>query len=173
MKLLDMIPLPYRILGGVLGLIAILGATYFYGLSTGSAKADTAIAEFSAEKNAQIAELEKKNAELSNRVQIEYVDRVNTIREREYIYRDVATNTVPTQQNMSNGWVEVHDASAALRLPNTGLASDGAPSSVSDIQSLAVVVSNYSRCQQNAQQLALLQQWISENRERIEKENKR
>lgn len=173
MKLLNIIPLPYRILGGVLGFIALLGGAYFYGLSIGSARADVEIAEFAAEKNGQIANLERENAELSNRVQVEYVDRVNTIREKEYIYRDVATNTVPSQQNMSRGWVEVHDASAGQRLPSTTVAADGTSSNVSDVQSLAVVVSNYSRCQQNAQQLALLQQWINENRARIEEENKK
>jgi len=168
-----MIPLPYKLLAAA----AIIVGVFVFGYMKGSAYAEAELARFAAEKSEQIAELEKKNAEISNNVVTEYVDRVNTIREKEYVYRDIAQNSVPSQSVMSNGWVYTHDISATSSDADASRASDASPSGVTDTQALLGIIGNYNRCLQNSQQLTSLQQWINDNKRAVdemaeEKKNK-
>ena len=163
--MLGMIPLPYKLLAGA----ALIIGVFFYGYMKGSAYAEAELARFAQKHAEQVAALEKKNAEISNNVQVEYVDRVNTIREKEYVYRDIAQGSVPSQSVMSNGWVYTHDISATNGNADPARASDAAPSGITDVTALVGIIGNYSRCQQNAQQLASLQRWINENKEAIDK----
>lgn len=163
-----MIPLPYKLLAGA----ALIVGVFFYGYTRGSVHAEAELAKFAAEKNKQIAELEKKNAQISNDVQVEYVDRVNTIKEKEYVYRNIAKTSVPAQHDLSNGWVYTHDASASARDADAARASDASPSGITDNTALATIVSNYSRCLQNNQQLISLQRWVDDNKRAIEEAEK-
>jgi hypothetical protein len=162
--MLGMIPLPYKLLAGA----ALLAGVFFYGYTKGSAHAEAELARFSAEKSAQVVELEKKNTEISNNVVTEYVDRTNTIREKEYVYLDAAKNSVPSQHVMSNGWVYTHDISATSGNADSTRASDASPSGIADTTALVGIITNYSRCQQNAEQLRQLQQWISQNKAAVD-----
>jgi glutamate synthase domain-containing protein 3 len=159
-----MIPLPYKLLAGA----ALLAGVFFYGYMKGSAYAEAELARFSAEKSAQIVELEKKNTEISNNVVTEYVDRTNTIREKEYVYLDTAKNSVPSQHDMSNGWVYTHDLSATSGDADATRASDASPSGITDTTALLTIISNYANCQTNAEQLRQLQQWIIQNKEAVD-----
>ena len=161
----SMIPLPYKLLAGA----ALIAGVFFYGYMKGSVYAEAELARFSAEKSKQIAELEKKNTEISNKVVTEFVDRTNTIREKEYVYRDIATKSVPAQHDMSNGWVYAHDASAASGDADPARASDASPSGIKDNEALLTIFSNYSRCEQNAEQLIALQKWIADNKAAVDK----
>jgi len=118
-----MIPLPYKLLAGA----ALIIGVFFYGYMKGSAYAEAELQRFSAKASTQVAELEKKNAEISNNVVTEYVDRTNTIREKEYVYIDTAKNIVPSQSVMSNGWVFTHDASATGSDADATRSSDASP----------------------------------------------
>jgi hypothetical protein len=160
-----MIPLPYKLIAGV----ALLAGVFFYGYMKGSAYAEAELARFSAEKSAQIAELERKNSEISNQVVTEYVDRVNTIREKEYVYLDAAKNSVPAQHNLSNGWVYTHDLSASSGNADPARASDASSSGIKDNTALLTIISNYATCQTNAEQLRQLQQWIIQNKAEVDK----
>ena len=155
-----MIPLPYKLLAGV----ALLFGVFVFGYMKGSASADIAIANFAADKNKQIAELEKNNSEISTKVVTEYVDRTNTIREKEYVYRDVIKNNVPSQFTMSNGWVHTHDASASSSDADATRASDASSSGIEDTTALLAIIRNYAICQSNAVQLTELQRWVNENK---------
>lgn len=159
-----MIPLPYKLMAGA----ALLVGVFIFGYMKGSAYAEAELARFSAEKSKQVAELEKKNTEISNKVVTEYVDRTNTIKEKEYVYRDIATKTVPAQHDMSNGWVYAHDASATSGDADPARASDASPSGIKDNEALLTIFNNYSRCLQNSQQLIGLQQWIVENKTAVD-----
>ena len=159
-----LIPLPYKLLAGA----ALIIGVFFYGYMKGSAYAEAELARFSAKANQQIAELEKKNTEISNKVQIEYVDRVNTIKEKEYVYRNIAQTSVPPQYIMSNGWVYTHDISASAGDADAARASDASASGIKDNEALFTIISNYSRCMQNNQQLISLQKWINDNRAAVE-----
>jgi hypothetical protein len=134
----------------------------------GSAYAEAELARFSAQKSEQIAELERKNSAISTEVVTEYVDRTNTIREKEYVYLDAAKNTVPSQHVMSNGWVYTHDLSATSGDADATRSSDASPSGIADTTALVGIITNYSRCQQNAEQLRQLQQWIIQNKEAVD-----
>ncbi len=164
-----MIPLPYKLLA----IGAALVGVFVFGYMKGSAYAEAELARFSAEKSAQIAELERKNSEISTQVVTEYVDRTNVIKEKEYVYRDIAQNSVPSQHVMSNGWVYTHDVSARADNADPTRASDATPSGIADTTALVGIIGNYSRCQQNAEQLIALQKWITDNKAAIEELNKK
>lgn len=159
-----MIPLPYKLLA----IGAALVGVFVFGYMKGSAYAEAELARFSAQKSEQIAELERKNSAISTEVVTEYVDRVNTIREKEYVYLDAAKNTVPSQHVMSNGWVYTHDISATSGDADATRSSDASPSGIADTTALVGIITNYSRCQQNAEQLRQLQQWIIQNKEAVD-----
>ena len=162
-----MIPLPYKLLAGA----ALIIGVFFYGYMKGSAYAEAELQRFSAKASTQVAELEKKNAEISNNVVTEYVDRTNTIREKEYVYIDTAKNIVPSQSVMSNGWVFTHDSSATASDADPTRASDASSSGITDTRALVGIITNYSRCQQNAQQLIALQKWIADNKTEVDRIN--
>ena len=159
-----MIPLPYKLLAGA----ALMAGIFVFGYMKGSAYAEAELARFSAQKSEQIAELERKNSAISTEVVTEYVDRTNTIREKEYVYLDAAKNTVPSQHVMSNGWVYTHDLSATSGNADATRSSDASPSGIADTTALVGIITNYSRCQQNAEQLRQLQQWIIQNKEAVD-----
>lgn len=162
-----MIPLPYKLLAGA----ALIIGVFFYGYMKGSAYAEAELQRFAAKASQQVADLEKKNAEISNNVVTEYVDRTNTIREKEYVYIDTAKNVVPSQSVMSNGWVFTHDSSATASDADPTRASDASSSGITDTTALVGIITNYSRCQQNAQQLIALQKWITDNKAEVERIN--
>jgi len=159
-----MIPLPYKLLAGA----ALLFGVFVFGYMKGSAYAEAELARFAAKSEKQVAEMEKKNAEISNKVVTEYVDRVNTIREKEYVYLDRAKNDVPSQFTMSNGWVHTHDASATSGDADPTRSSDASPSTVKDTDALIGIIRNYAICQSNAVQLIELQRWIIENKAAVD-----
>jgi len=167
-----MIPLPYKLLAGA----ALILGVFVYGYMKGSAYADAELARFSAKANEQVAELERKNSEISNNVVTEYVDRTNTIREKEYVYVDAAKESVPNQSVMSNGWVFTHDISASASDADATRSSDASPSGIKDTDALIGIIRNYAICQSNSVQLTELQRWISENKMAVDamaKENKK
>ncbi len=162
--MLRMIPLPYKLLAIAAAFIGV----FLYGYMKGSAYAEVELQRFAAKASAQVAELEKKNSEISNKVVTEYVDRTNTIREKEYVYVDAAKNTVPSQSVMSNGWVFTHDISASASDADATRSSDASPSAIKDTDALIGIIRNYAICQSNSVQLTELQRWINENKEAVE-----
>jgi len=164
-----MIPLPYKLLAGAV----LLFGVFVFGYMKGSAYAEAELQRFAAKSQKQVAEMEKKNAEISNTVVTEYVDRVNTIREKEYVYLDRAKNNVPSQSTLSNGWVFTHDASATGSDADAALSSDASPSGIKDNEALFTIINNYNRCMQNSQQLISLQQWINDNKQSIDELNQK
>lgn len=161
-----MIPFPVKIMAL---LFIVLGAAG-WGYMKGSAHAEIELANYQASAQKQISDLQKQNADISGHVVTEYVDRVNTIHDKETVYRDRLVN-LGEGQNLSNGWIELHDAAARLADPDAQLASDKSPSGVMDNAALAVVISNYAVCHENKQQLISLQKWITDNRAAIEAAN--
>ena len=159
-----MIPLPYKLLAGV----ALILGVFVYGYMKGSAHAELELHRFAAKASTQVAELEKKTAEISNKVVTEYVDRTNTIREKEYVYVDAAKDSVPSQSVMSNGWVFTHDISASASDADATRSSDASPSGIKDTDALVGIIRNYAICQSNSVQLAELQRWINENKAAVD-----
>jgi hypothetical protein len=164
-----MIPLPYKLLAGA----ALILGVFVFGYMKGSAYADAELQRFAAKNATLTADMEKKNSEISTEVVTQYVDRTNTIKEKEYVYRDIVKESVPTQHVMSNGWVFTHDISATSSDADAARTSDASPSGITDTTALLAIIGNYSRCQQNAAQLTELQRWINENKTAIDELNKK
>jgi hypothetical protein len=72
---------------------------------------------------------------------------------------------------MSNGWVFTHDSSATASDADPTRSSDASPSGITDTTALLGIIGNYSRCQQNAQQLIALQKWIADNKTEVDRIN--
>ena len=164
---MGMIPLPIKLMAI---LFIVLGAAG-WGYMKGSAHAEIELANYQAKAEKQISNLKTENVKISDNVTTEYVDRTNTIHDKEIIYRDRLVGLGESQNNLSNGWVELHDAAARLANPDALLASAKSPSGIMDNSALAVVLTNYSVCHQNKQQLISLQSWITQNRAAIDKAN--
>lgn len=161
------IPLPAKILILVILILSAAGVGYV----KGSSYAEVELANYKAKAEKQISKLKTENANISNKVVTEYVDRVNTVYEKEIIYKQAIDKLEP-QYDLSNGWIHLHDAAAKLANPDAKLASDMSPSGVMDNSALAVVISNYRICYQDKAQLNSLQTWIRDNQAAIEKANK-
>jgi len=164
-----MIPLPYKLLAGA----ALILGVFVFGYMKGSAYAEAELQRFAAKNATLTADMEKKNSEISTQVVTQYVDRVNTIREKEYVYRDVAKTVVPSQSVLSNGWVFTHDISATGSNADATRSSDASPSGIKDNEALFTIIGNYSTCMQNAEQLRNLQQWVNDNKQSIDELNKK
>lgn len=167
LTLFSAIPFPYK-LGAAL-LLAV--SLYGYGYQKGHNKAKVEIAQFQAEASKKITELEKKNSEIKERVVIKYIDKVQTVKEKEYVYLKQAETVVPSQHDMSSGWVYLHDSSASARDADPTRSADETTSGIRDNQALGVIVSNYARCIQNTNQLSALQQWIIDNQQSVDSIN--
>ena len=163
----SIIPLPVKIMAII---FIVLGAAG-WGYMKGSAHAEIELANYQAKAEKQISDLQTENAKISDNVTTQFVDRVNTVHDKEVIYKDRLVNLGEGTNNLSNGWVELHDAAAKLADPDAQLASDKSPSGIMDNAALAVVLSNYSRCHENKQQLIGLQTWITYNKKAIEAAN--
>lgn len=163
----SIIPLPVKIMAII---FIVLGAAG-WGYMKGSAHAEIELANYQAKAEKQISELKTENTKISDNVTTEYVDRVNTIHDKEIIYRDKLVNLGQGTHDLSNGWIELHDAAAKLADPDAQLASDKSPSGIMDNAALAVVLSNYRVCHENKQQLISLQSWITQNKAAIDAAN--
>lgn len=162
-----MIPFPVKIMAII---FIVLGAAG-WGYMKGSAHAEVELANYQAKAENQISELKTENTRISDNVVTEYVDRTNTIRDKEIVYRDRLVDLGEGQNNLSNGWVELHDAAAKLADPDAILASDLSPSGVMDNAALAVVLANYRVAHENKQHIISLQTWIRDNQAAIEAAN--
>ena len=162
--MLRMIPLPYKLLAIAAAFIGV----FLYGYMKGSAYAEVELQRFAAKNATLTAEMEKKNSEISTEVVTQYVDRVNTIREKEYVYRDAAKTVVPSQSVLSNGWVFTHDISATGSDADATRSADASSSGIKDTDALVGIIRNYAICQSNAVQLTELQRWINENKQAVD-----
>ena len=87
--MLRMIPLPYKLLAGV----ALILGVFVYGYMKGSAHAELELQRFAAKNATLTADMEKKNSEISTEVVTQYVDRTNTIKEKD-VQRNIARENI-------------------------------------------------------------------------------
>lgn len=167
---MNIIPLQYRILGGVLVLAALIGGCIWYGYNKAENKYLGKIAAYEAEAKLLQAKLDASLSEVKVEVLTKYVDRIKTIKEKEYVYRDKII-TVPSKCELSTGWVSLHDASASGGDAESSGTTDGTPSGIKDTEALDTVIGNYSICQQNAEQLNALQEWVREAQKEVKRQN--
>lgn len=179
----NLIPPQYRMVAYVVILLVVVAALFGGGYKVGHTFATNHYTAVIADMEKKAAQLEADNAKLQldlaneianvkERIVTKYVDRIKVIKEKEYVYRDKATNVVPDRVELSNGWVSLHDDSTKgdTDADDTRY-SDGTSSGVKANQALAVVTDNYSACRANAEQLSALQEYVREVQKVVDKAN--
>ena len=167
----DITSLPVKIVAITTIIIAVILSAVGFGYMKGKEGAKAAIADYELQASKQIAELKEMNAAISGKITIKYVDRINTIKEKEIRYVDIATHYVPSQFELSNGWVYTHDIGSTGGDADPARSSDASPSGIKDNQGLVTVLHNYSICEQRSAQINNLQQWILDNKAAIDASN--
>lgn len=166
-----MITLPYKILAGAVLFASLVGGCIWYGYNKAEDKYLAIIATYKSEAELLQAKLDASLGEVKVEVLTKYVDRVRTVKEKEYVYRDKII-TVPSKCELSTGWVSLHNASATSGDAESAGTTDATSSGIKDTEALDTVIGNYSICHQNAEQLKALQEWIVYAQEVIEQQNK-
>lgn len=148
---------------------AVSTGTFFYGLHLGNQKSDAAIAKFEAVKDKITNNAQQGSAKATDKVVTEYVDRVKRVHDKEYVYN---STDVPSQYNLSQGWIYLHDQAAKGDDANKLLAMSPTPSLFKDSQIIKTVTHNYSTCHETEEQLKSLQSWITEQQKAVAAANK-
>ena len=157
-----LIPWPYRLLAMAALAVALVGFGWVKGAGHVQAEWD-----FATGKQAlQVAVFNQRQAEATVQVVTKYVDRVKVVRETgDTIIKEVPVY-VPAEADaacvLSRGFVRLHDAAAAGRLPQAAGAADALPAGIALSAVAGTVADNYERCHENAEQLTALQSWIRE-----------
>lgn len=163
----------YELLAIIVIITLLTVGSWFAGYTKGKDSAKLIIDAYKITANQQIADLQKQTAVINTKVVTQYVDRVKTITKEKKVYVHDAQSFVPSLNFMSIGWVYLHDSSATSVYADTTRSADATSSTIKDNIALATIVSNYGICNQNAEQLKALQEWIVRNKELIEKNNKK
>lgn len=161
----------YKVIIGIVVTLGLLATVYFIGYNHGKDKCQAAWDE---EKTAAQLQVDKAQQQInvqSDKTVTQYVDRWNTLKEKEYVYVDTAKGRVPGQHDVSNGWVYLHDKAATADNADPAIASDDTPSGIKDNQALAVVVSNYARCLEDKNKLIALQTWVTDTKKAVDEAN--
>lgn len=111
-----------------------------------------------------VARIRVAQAQVTERVVTQYVDRVRTVREAgETIVKEVPVY-VPAQCDADGrlpaGWRVLHDAAASGQPADPTRAADAQP--VAPDTAAETVARNYLTCRETAEQLTALQQWVRE-----------
>ena len=167
----SLIPLPYKILGGLAIITALIVGSTWYGYNKAENKYIAKIATMEANAEVMQAKLDASLSEVKVDVLTKYVDRVKVIKEKEYVYRDKIV-TVPSKCELSNGWVYLHDSVVKGSDADAVGVTDGASSGVKDTDALDVITENYGICKSNAAKLEALQDWIRKAKAEVDKANK-
>jgi hypothetical protein len=166
--MLNLIPLPYRILGIFFILLGVFSVGYLKGSNNAEAKYEQKLAD----AKEAYAELEKTKNKVVEKIVTEYVDKIINV--TKWRTKNVTvTEVVPSDCSLNNGWVHVHDASVAGRSAESTLAADGTSSGIETPEALATIVDNYGICTQNSEKLKSLQQYVKDQQKIIEEYNKK
>ena len=66
------------------------------------------------------------------------------------------------RNNINRGFVRLHDAAAAGKLPESARDADAAATGIALSAVAGTVAANYQTCHENAEQLRALQTWVRE-----------
>lgn len=160
MNLTSLVPLPYRLLALALLAVVLLGFGWVKGASHVQGEWDAAIGK----QALQVATVKVKQAEATVQVVTKYVDRVKVVRETgDTIIKEVPVYVTAEAEAacvLSRGFVRLHDAAAAGRIPEPAGGADASPAGIALSSVAGTVADNYGRCHENAEQLTALQEWV-------------
>ena len=169
--MLGMIPLPYRILGAVFIIIGVFVFGYMKGLRVGEDKIKLFQAEVKAKYEKMQHDLEVAKNAVNTKIVTEYVDRIIYVTKWRTKNVEIIKE-VPSNCELSNGWVHVHDASASSTDADRTAAADGASSGIKDTEALETVVDNYGACAANTEKLKSWQKWYTDQQTVVGKINR-
>lgn len=107
------------------------------------------------------AQLVKRQDKVTERVRIEYRDRVRVVtKQGKEVVREVERLVPYGLCQLDGGFRLLHDAAAAGSLPEPAGGADGPPAPVEQAAAAEVVAGNYLACHLNAEQLMALQGWV-------------
>lgn len=162
MNPLALVPLPYRLLAITLLAVALVGFGWVKG--AGHVQAEWGAAN--AKQAAQVVAVKQRQAEAAVQVVTQYVDRIQVVREAgAAIVKEVPVYVSPEADAacvLSRGFVRLHDAAAAGRVPGPAGSADAAPAGIALSAAAGTVADNYERCHENSAKLEALQDWIRE-----------
>ena len=169
--MLNMIPFQYKIIAA----IVIIAAAFIYGYMKGLAVGEDKIKLFQAKAMADYQKLqaayEKAKNTINEKVVIEYVDRIIYVTKWRTKNVEIVKE-VPSNCQLSNGWVHVHDSSAEGHDADRAAAADGTSSGIKDTEALETVVENYGICAANAEKVKAWQKWYTEQQAVVGKINR-
>lgn len=147
-----------------LALGALVAASAGWGYTRGATAVQDRWDKRTAEHSSAVAIVRQRQAEVTERVVTEYVDRVRTVQVAgDTIIREVPVY-VPTQCDpdgrLPAGWRVQHDAAASGEPADPARFADAAP--VAPDTAAETVARNYLACRLNAEQLIALQAWVRE-----------
>ena len=166
--LLDLAPWPYRLLA----LAALAAALIGFGWVKGAGHVQTEWDTATSKQVLQVAGVKVKQAEATVKVVTKYIDRIKVVRKTgDTIIKEVPVYVTPEADAacvLSRGFVRLHDAAAAGRLPESAGGPDAGPAGIALSTVAGTVADNYGRCHENAEQLISLQAWILEMKKAAE-----
>lgn len=152
--------LPGWVMWLALGLLVASAAGWGWVKGAASVQADWA--EATHQQQLQVARVKVAQAQVTERVVTQYVDRVRTVREAgDTIIREVpiyVRETCDPDGRLPAGWRLLHDAAARGRAADPARAADAQP--VAPDAAAHTVARNYLTCRETAEQLIALQQWV-------------
>ena len=143
---------------------ASYGAAYVKGRSDGYDKRDAIAQAMLAEQDRLSAKLAANRAKITERIVIEYKDRVRVVREKgEEVIREVERLVPMGSCDLPGGWRVLHDAAAEGRFPESAerIASAAVPAQ----DAARTVAANYAVCRETAERLTSLQDWAIQQHE--------
>lgn len=160
MNQLTIIPLPYRLLAVALLAVALVGFGWVKGASHVQDEWDAA----NLKQALQMPGVKQRQAEATVQVVTKYADRIKVVRETgDTIIKEVPIYVTPEADAacvLSRGFVRLHNAAAAGRIPEPAGGPDAAPAEIALSTVTTTVADNYERCHENAEQLIALQAWV-------------
>ena len=139
---------------------AAVFATYATVKGIGWDERDAIAREEAAEMQRLAAILAGKRREVTERVVIEYRDRVRVVQQQgEEVIREVEKLVPVDSCELPGGWRVLHDASATGRFPGAAERIDAAAVTAQD--AARTVAENYATCRLDQERLTGLQAWVA------------
>lgn len=156
--------------GNITIILAVILATigsyhygHFVGKKEGKAISKQVITEYENKVLTLEMLLQAEQGKINTKIETVYVDRVKTVKEKEYVYVKQAAEDVPATFQLSAGWVYLHDAAAEGLDADSSLSADATPSGIQDNKGIGVIVTNYSECRIDRERLKALQDWVTQS----------
>lgn len=171
---LSMIPFvkQYQIVFQIVGILLLGFGLYMEGGLAFKKEMDLKVAEL----KVKLKEAEANSGKVNTVIQDRVVNKVKTIKEVEYVNRDIIKEVVGKQADancvLPKSAVWLHDSTVNMQVSRGTESVDGTPSTIKTSQFIDRVIENYSGCQQNTEKLEEWQKWYTDQKKTYESVNK-